>query len=169
MKNIYFFFLILTLFGCENNSFLNTSSIKTICPNILFSSEHRTYLGSSSDIITLDNIDFQVEINNAEFVDGCQIVDNAFSSTLSMLFIASPLNENLDIINLPFFVALIVKKKNIQDIQYYSISGNFQKNLDTKKLIDTELRKNIRVDISDINKTGLIVIGFMLDKNRLKL
>ena len=157
------------LFGCETNSFLKTGSINTICPNILFASEHKTYLGSSADVITLDNIDFQAEINNAKFVNGCQIVDNVFSSDLSILLIATPLEENLDIITLPFYVALVDEKKNIQDIQYYSISGNFQKNLDTKKLIDTELRKNIRVVISDINKTRLIIIGFMLEKNRLKL
>jgi len=157
------------LLGCETNSFLKTSSISTICPNILFSSEHRTYLGNSANEITLDSIDFQAKINNAEFIKGCQIVDNVFSSELSMLFIATPLDENVDIINLPFYVAIIDENKNIQDIQYYSISGNFQRNLDTKKIIDIELRKNIRVVISDINKSGLIVIGFMLDQNRLKL
>ena len=117
----------------------------------------------------MDSIDFQAKINNAEFIKGCQIVDNVFSSELSMLFIATPLDENVDIINLPFYVAIIDENKNIQDIQYYSISGNFQKNLNTKKVIDIELRKNIRVVISDINKSRLIVIGFMLDKNRLKL
>ena len=169
MKNIYFFLLILILFGCETNYFLKTSSINTVCPNILFSSEHKTYLGTSSDIITLDNVDFQAEINNAEFVKGCQIIDSVFASDLSILFIVTPLKENLDKINLPFYVALFDKNKNIKDIQYYSISGNFQKNLDTKKLIDTELRKNIRVVIFDINKTEQIVIGFMLDQNRLKL
>jgi len=169
VKNIYFFLLILTLFGCEANSFLKISSINTICPNILFSSEHKTYLGSSSDIITLDNVNLQAEINNAEFVKGCQTVDNMFSSELSMLFIATPLDENVDIINLPFYVALIDENKDIQDIQYYTVSGNFQKNQETKKLIDTELRKNIRVVISDISKSEIIVIGFMLDQNRLKL
>ena len=169
MKNIYFFLLILTLFSCDTTSFIKTNSISTICPNILFASEHKTYLGSFSDTITLDNVDFQAEINNAEFVKGCQIVDNLFSSDLSILFIISPLDENLDMINLPFYVAVIDENKNIQDIQYYSISGNFQRNIDTKELIDTELRKNIRVVISDINKQNLIVIGFMLDQNRLKL
>ena len=169
MKNIYFFLLILTLLGCETTSFLKTSSISTNCPNILFSSEHRTYLGNSVSIITLDNIDFQAVINNAEFVKGCQIIDNTFSSELSVLFIATPLDENLDFINLPFYVALIDENKNIQDVQYYSISGSFKRNLDTKKIIDTELRKNIRIDISDISKSRLIVIGFMLDQNRLKL
>jgi hypothetical protein len=169
VKNIYFFLSILMLFGCEANSLLKTSSINTICPNILFSSEHKKYLGSYSDLITLDNVDFQAEINNADFVKGCQLVDNVFSSDLSMLFIATPLNENLDIINLPFYIAIIDENKDIKDIQYYSISGNFQKNLDAKKLIDVELRKDVRVIISDINKPALIVIGFMLDQNRLKL
>ena len=169
MKNIYFFLLILTLFSCDTTSFIKTNSISTICPNILFASEHKTYLGSSSDTITLDNVNFQAEINNAEFLKGCQIVDNIFSSDLSTLFIITPLDENLGMINLPFYIAVIDENKNIQDIQYYSISGNFQKNLDTKELIDTELRKNIRVVISDIDKQSLIVIGFMLDQNRLKL
>tara|TARA_B110000196_G_C20995287_1_gene590271 strand:+ start:302 stop:811 length:510 start_codon:yes stop_codon:yes gene_type:complete len=169
MKNIYFFLLILTLFGCDANSFLKTNSISTICPNVLFASEHKTYLGSFSDAITLDNVNFQAEINNAEFVKGCQIVDKVFSSDLSTLFIITPLNENLDMINLPFYIAVIDENKNIQDIQYYLMSGNFQKNLDTKELIDTELRKNIRIVIPNINKPVLIVIGFMLDQNRLKL
>ena len=169
MKNIYFFLLILVLFGCETNSFVKTNSANTVCPNILFSSEHKAYLGSSSDVITLDNVDFQAKINNAKFVKGCKIVDNIFSSELSILFIVSPLGENVDIINLPFYVAFVDKNKDIQDVQYYSISGNFQKNLDTKKSTDTDLRDNVRVVISDVNRSGLIVIGFMLDKNRLKL
>ena len=117
----------------------------------------------------MDNVDFQAEINNAEFIKGCQVVDNVFSSNLSTLFIITPLDEDLDMINLPFYIAVIDENKNIQDIQYYSISGNFQKNPDTKVLIDTELRKNIRVIISDISKPVLIIIGFMLDQNRLKL
>ena len=98
MKNIYFFLLILTLFSCDTTSFIKTNSISTICPNILFASEHKTYLGSSSDTITLDNVNFQAEINNAEFLKGCQIVDNIFSSDLSALFIITPLDENLGMI-----------------------------------------------------------------------
>ena len=71
-------------------------------------------------------LSYQAEINNAVFKNECQIKDNVFSSNLSLLFIVSPLTEiEQNMINLPFYVAVVDENKECEDIQYYLISGCF--------------------------------------------
>ena len=169
MKNIYLFLVLLLIIGCGFNPLSKTSSVPISCPSVLFSSEHKMYVGSLSDIITLDNIAYQAEINNAVFTEGCHLKDNIFSSNLSLLFIVSPLGELQNMINLPFYVAVVNEVKDIKDIQYYSINDVFQKNLETNELIETEITKNILINLPSIDESSLVVIGFMLDKNRLEI
>ena len=169
MKNIYLFLLLLILIGCGFNPLSQTSFIPITCPSVLFASEHKTYVGSLSEIITLDNIAYQAEINNAVFAKECQINDNVFSSDLALLFIVSPLEEKNNIINLPFYVAIIDENKNLQDIQYYLISGVFKKNPETNELIETELTKTIFVNLPLMEGSLSVVIGFILDKKRLEI
>ena len=169
MKNIYLILILLLIIGCGFNPVSKTSSAPISCPSILFASEHKIYVGSLSEIITLDNIAYQAEINNAVFVKGCYLKDNKFSSNLSLLFIVSPLEESQNMINLPFYVAVLNESKEVQDIQYYSINDVFQKNKETNELIETELTKTILVNLSSMDESSLVVIGFMLDKNRLEI
>ena len=169
MKKIYLFLLLLILIGCGFNPLSQTSSIPIACPSVLFASEHKTYVGSLSEIITLDNIVYQAEINNAVFAKECQIKDNVFSSDLALLFIVSPLEKKNNMINLPFYVAVVDENKNLQDIQYYSISGVFKKNPETNESIETELTKTIFVNLPLMEGSLSVVIGFMLDKKRLEI
>ena len=169
MKNIYLFLILLFIIGCEFNPLSKTSSVTISCPSVLFASEHKTYVGSLSEIITLDNIAYQAEINNAVFTKGCHLKDNEFSSNLSLLFIVSPLEESQNMINLPFYVAVVNESKDVQDIQYYLIKDVFQKNLETNELIETDLTKPILINLPSMDKSSFVVIGFMLDKNRLEI
>ena len=169
MKKIYLFLLLLILIGCGFNPLSQTSSVPITCPSVLFASEHKKYVGSLSEIVTLDNIVYQAEINNAVFVKECQIKDNVFSSDLALLFIVSPLEKKNNMIDLPFYVAVVDENKNLQDIQYYSISGVFKKNLETNELIETELTKTIFLNLPLMEGSLSVVIGFMLDKKRLEI
>lgn len=169
MKKIYLFLLLLILIGCGFNPLTQTSSEPITCPSVLFASEHKTYIGSLSEIVALDNIAYKAEINNAVFAKECQIKDNVFSSDLTLLFIASSLDEKNNIINLPFYVAVVDENKNLQDIQYYSISGVFKKNPETNELIETELTKTILVNLPLMEESLSVVIGFILDKKRLEI
>ena len=169
MKNIYLFLVLLILIGCQFNTFSRTSSIPFTCPSVLFASEHKKYVGSLSENITIDNISYQAEINNAEFIKGCQMVDNIFSSNLSLLFISTPLNQTLTTINLPFYVAVIDENKDVRDMQYYSISGLFNKNPETGEFIETDLTKTILVSMPSMEGSLSVIIGFMLDERRLEI
>ena len=169
MKNIYLFLVLLLIIGCGFNPLSKTSTVPIPCPSVLFASEHKTYVGSLSELITLDNIAYQAEINNVLFTKGCFLKDNKFSSNLSLLFIVSPLEESQNMINLPFYVAVINASKEVKDIQYYSINDVFQKNLETNELIETEITKTILINLPSMDESSLVVIGFMLDKSRLEI
>ena len=169
MKKIYLFLLLLILIGCGHNPISQTSSVSIACPPIFFASEHKRYVGSLSKLLTLDNIAYQAEINNAVFKNQCQMKDNIFSSDLSLLFIVLPLEKIQSIINLPFYVAVVDENKDVRDIQYYSITGVFKKNPENAELIETEIIETIRVSLTSMDESLSIIIGFMLDKQRFEI
>ena len=169
MKKIYLFLIFLILTGCESKMLNQISVIPTDCPNLLFSKEHKIYMESEQEDVSLDNIAYKAEINNAEFVKGCGIKNNFFSSNLSLLFIITPLNKNQENIILPYYIAIIDEDNNLQDIQYYSAKGNFKKNIETGTFLETELKTTITINNNLVNKQSKLVLGFMLDKKRLIL
>jgi len=169
VKKIYLFLLLLILIGCGFKPSSNTNSLPITCPSVLFASDHKIYVGTTSEIITLDNIAYQAEINNAVFAKGCQMKDNVFSSDLSLLFIVTPLQKIQSTINLPFYVAVLDENNNLRDIQYYSINGVFKKNSETSVLIETELTKTIIINLPSMEDSLFFVIGFMLDEKRLEI
>ena len=61
----------------------------------------------------------------------------------------------------------------ILDIQYYSIQGIMQKNPETSMYIETEIIDTVDINIPNKDlKTNLktnIVIGFMLDQEKIKI
>ena len=169
MKKIYLLFVLLILIGCGAIPFSQKKSVQIACPDILFASEHKTYVASQSEDISLDNITYQAEINNATFAKNCQMKENVFFSDLTLLFIVSPLEEMQSIINLPFYVAVIDENKDVLDIQYYSITGDFKKNHETSELIETELTKTIIVNLPSMDESLSVLLGFMLDEKRFKI
>ena len=169
MKKIYLFLIFIILIGCESTLLNQSSVIPTDCPNLLFSKEHKIYLGSEHKDVSFDNVAYKAEINNAEFIKGCQIKNNIFSSDLSLLFIITPLNPNEENVILPYYIAIIGRDTNLQDIQPYSVKGSFHKDIDTSIFLETEIKTTVTINDNLINKQGKLVIGFMLDKKRLNL
>tara|TARA_B100001540_G_scaffold59251_1_gene53261 strand:+ start:292 stop:774 length:483 start_codon:yes stop_codon:yes gene_type:complete len=157
------------LIGCSSNPLSRSKTTEIDCPKILFSNEDTLYFGSYTKPLNIENISYQAELNNGQFLKGCKIVDNLFSSYLSILFILSPLQEEQNQINLPYYVATIDSNKNLKDIQYYSFNAKFNKNSDTKKFEETEIVEKILLKISNWKDTKSIVLGFMLDEERKKI
>ena len=168
MKNFNLFIVFLLLTGC-GPTLSPTSITEVICPPVLFSSDHGRYIGADSQQISIDNLTFEAAINNAVFLEGCQLEDNNFSSNLSLLFIAKPLNISQEIINLPFYVAILSLNDDILDIQYYTTTGMFQKNIDTQEFEELEIRENVLISNKSQEEGGKIVVGFMLDEKRMEI
>ena len=173
MKKINAIILIFLyfLYGCAPYSSKEAEITNVSCPKILFATEHKNYIDSSEEILSLDNLSLQAEINNAIFSEECQIQNNIFSSNLSLLFIVNPIDQSKPEFILPFYIAMIDKNKKTNSIEYYSASGTVTKDLDSKDLIETEMTKTIPIDVDAglINEDTTFLIGFILDKKRIEL
>ena len=169
MKNIYLFFIFFFIISC-NSSFLANNDIKPVsCPPILFSSEHKIYISSSNTSISMDNIDYHGEINNATFEEECTLKNNIFVAELSILFIAKPFVNKIDSINIPFYIAILNQNNELQDMLYFSASGQFKKNPENNNLVESEIIKTINLQNKNIKSTSIIVIGYILDKKKEKI
>ena len=173
MKKINAIILIFLyfLYGCAPYSSKEAEITNVSCPKILFAAEHKNYIDSSEEILSLENLSLQTEINNAIFSEECQIQNNIFSSNLSLLFIINPIDQSKREFILPFYIAMIDKNKKTNSIEYYSASGTVTKDLDSKDLIETEMTKTIPIDVDAglINEDTTFLIGFILDKKRIEL
>jgi len=168
VKNFNLFIVFLLVMGCGTTQSPRSAN-DVICPSVLFSSDHGRYIGGDSQQISIDNLTFEATINNAIFLDGCQLEGDNFSSNLSLLFIAQPSSASQEIINLPFYVAVLSYNNDILDIQYYSTTGRFQKNIETQEFEELEIRENVLISNKNEEKRAKVVIGFMLDKKRTEI
>ena len=169
MKSFYLFILLFILIGCKS-SILERKNSKIIeCPTILFSKENKVYIDSKYEDISLDNISYTAEINNAVFNKGCKIIDGSFSSKISILFVVNPLVQEQEGIKLPFYIAILDKQKNVENLEYFLINDNFKKNHETKNLIETEITISKQINFELNNNMETIIIGFMLDEEKIKL
>ena len=98
MKNIYLFIVFLIISGCNADLVNRMIAKPSECPDILYSSEHRTFFGFDSNNISLENISYKVDINNAEFIYGCKVKENLFLAELPILFIANSLDQKNELI-----------------------------------------------------------------------
>lgn len=171
VKNIYLFFIYFLISGCSSGIFDKSNLVKVGCPPILFTSNHKTFIASMSSDISLENIEYKAEINNAQFSDYCYLdeKENIFTSSLSVLFVVKPLIQKEQNINLPFYIAVINKNKDLLDIQYFSTNSNFKKNYDINQLIETEVTKTIFLQHKLVSESISIVIGFMIDEKKLAI
>ena len=89
----------------------------------------------------------------------------------SLLFVVKPDKAELARIIMPYFIAILDDQQNIIDIQYYNVYGN--ENQNASSYIETEIIDTQQINIfykdenSDLNNK--ILIGFMLDKEKLKI
>ena len=169
MKKKYIFILFLFIIGCGSNELSKKKSTEIACPDLFFSAEHKRYLGGNFKNSDFNDITFSAEINNADFIEGCKTVDNSFSSNLSLLFIATPLEKTKKEIKLPFYLALIDKNKKLLDMQYYTVTDVFDTDIKNNTFVETELDKKIKIFFNSEEKIFAIVIGFMLDEQRNKI
>jgi len=167
VKNIIFFLLFLA--ACGSNPLSTIKYIETSCPQVYFASEHNTYVDTKSSLINLDNISYMAKINNYAFNKGCFNAEGTFNSELSILFVITPHTSEINEIFLPFYVAIVSSQNHVLDIQYYNIKGNFNVDAETKELVESEITKTITVENKKINKKDSIIIGFMLDQQKLKI
>ncbi len=169
MKSFYLFILLFIIVGCKSNIF-DTQKFEIIeCPTVLFAKEHKIYIDSKYDDISLNNIAYKAEINNAVFSKECKIKDKIFSSKISILFVVNPLIQEQENINLPFYIAILDKENNIEKIEYFLINGNFKKDFETNALRETEITTTKKINFELIDKPEKIIIGFMIDELKLEL
>ena len=147
--------------------------VKTsLCPNVFFSSEHKQYVSGESGSLSIDNLSFKASINNYSFKDGCSIINDTFESELTILFVAKPINVKENNIKLPYYAAVINSNNELLDIQYYQIDGKFNitsgnnfEETDLFAKINIKISEGADLDSQDYN----VVIGFMLDSEKLKI
>ena len=166
MKNIYFFFVFIFITSCSHNLVTDNRDYHVSCPLILFGSDHQNYIGSSINNISLDTIEYSGEINNAAFSKKCSFKDDKFFFAISILFIIKPLIEEIGFTNMPFYLAILNQDKELIDTLYFSAKGDFKTDLETKKVVETEIIKTLSLKHESVNEDFILVIGFVLDKKR---
>ena len=169
MKKIYLFLALLMLTGCSSNSLLPEKTVKIDCPSILFAKEHRVYVSSKFENISLDNIGYKANINNAEFTKYCNLKNGVFSSNLSILFVVNSLDSEQDKIKLPFYIAIVDKNNQILDIQYFIAENEFKYSFETGIIAETEVKITKKINHIFLDRASNIIVGFMLDKKRIEM
>ena len=112
-------------------------SNSVFCPNVFFSKDHRLYITSEENVITLDNVSYRAQINNYNYVNECIVKNNKIVAELSILFVIIPEKAKKADINIPYYVALLDDQLNIINIQYYKIAGTLNNN--ETSFIETEI------------------------------
>ena len=133
---------------------------------MLFSKDHRIYIATEENSLTLNNISYKAVINNYKFPSECFMINNKVEATLSILFIITPDKAKLADIIIPYYIALLDDQKNIVNIQYYKAVGIFKKDFSESSYIETEIISNQVINTHHLNK---ILIGFMLDQEKLNI
>ena len=170
MKKYFFLFISIFLLSCASKK---QQSFSVLCPEMLFSKDHRIYIATEEGSLTLDNISYRAEINNYKSPSECFMINNKIETTLSILFIITPDKAKLADIIIPYYIALLDDQKNIVNIQYYKATGTLKKNDDKSFYVETEIRTTQNVTIPaqdmgiDLNKK--LLLGFMLSQDKLKI
>ena len=170
MEKFFIFFISLFLIGCTTKK---PQTYTDLCPEVFFSKDHRVYITTNENSLTLNNISYKVEINNYNFVSECLVMDNKFTTTLSLLFIVKPDKAKKNNIVIPYYLALLDNQKNILNVQYYKVTGHLEEDSDNSSYIETEIIKtqDVIIPIQDINDDSItmLLIGFMLNQEKLKI
>ena len=163
MKKYFFLIISIFLLSCASKK---QQSFSVLCPEMLFSKDHRIYIATEENSLTLNNISYKAVINNYKFPSECFMINNKIEATLSILFIITPDKAKLADIIIPYYIALLDDQKNIVNIQYYKAVGIFKKDFSESSYIETEIISNQVINTHHLNK---ILIGFMLDQEKLNI
>tara|TARA_B100001123_G_C15080397_1_gene935411 strand:+ start:374 stop:886 length:513 start_codon:yes stop_codon:yes gene_type:complete len=168
MKKIFILFIYLFFISCSS---VEKQTNFILCPEILYSKNHRVYISSDEENLNVDNISYRAEINNAEAK--CILENQNIEIKLSMLFVIEPKKAKKSEFMIPYFVALLDDKKNVLHIEYYKKVGSLDKNIENNELIETELIDTKYISLSKDfvanQKLHQLILGFMIDKNKLKI
>ena len=155
--------------GCSSKRLLPEKAVKIDCPPVLFAKDHRVYVSGKFENISLDNIGYKANINNAEFSKYCTLKNNEFSSNLSILFVVNSLDNEQDKIKLPYYIAIVDRNNQILDIQYFITEDEFKYSFDTGIIAETEVKITKKINHTFFDSASKIIVGFMLDKKRIEM
>ena len=170
MKKYFLLFIFLFLLSCRSEK---PQSFNDLCPQVLFSKDHRIYITTEENSLTINNLSYKAEMNNYNFAHGCILLNNEISAKLSILFIVKPDKAKQTDIIMPYYIALLDDQKNIVNIQYYTAQGVLKKNFDESSYIETEITttQDIIIPIQNMSERSRnkLLIGFMLDQKKIKI
>jgi len=169
VKNILIFLLLFFSISCSSNLLTKKTAETIDCPPVFFASENRNYLDSEEKPLILDNVSFKAEINNYAFNKSCFQEDDIRTFPLDILFIIDPIRSTSPNVILPLYVALLGSDRQLFEMQYFSISGEIRKDLNTEVYLETALSNTINIITTNNNSVSSLVIGFMLDKKKEEL
>ena len=85
------------------------------------------------------------------------------------MFVVYPLDKSNENISLPVYVALLDSFDNLIEIQYFSVTGKFLTDIDTKQYIETDLPESIKIITSSTKPVSTLILGFMLNNKKERL
>ena len=167
VKNILVLLLFFLSYSCSPISSKIEPNEYVECPLVFFAAEHRNYLKSNNDEnITFETLAFKAEINNYAYNKPCIINNNIYHFSLEVLLIADPIGVVFPDISMPVYVALLDSSNKIIEIQYFSVEGEFEKDTDSEKYLQTEISKIFNFKAQSNSIVRNLIIGFMLDKKQ---
>ena len=170
MKKLLIFFLLLSLFGCNNIIKNKQKSDNLSCPRIFFSSEDKIFIETIGNSNSFDDISLKAELNNFAIVEKCYQKDDIAIIPLDILIITQPMDKlkNTDV-SMPLYAMLLDQKNQVLESQYFMVSGLIKTNFENNTFIETDITNRLKI-ITENLETAQVVIGFMLnDKKRLLL
>ena len=166
MKKLLIFFLLLSLFGCNNIIKNKQKSDNLSCPRIFFSSEDKIFIETIGNSNSFDDISLKAELNNFAIVEKCYQKDDIAIIPLDILIITQPMDKlkNTDV-SMPLYAMLLDQKNQVLESQYFMVSGLIKTNFENNTFIETDITNRLKI-ITENLETAQIVIGFMLDDNK---
>jgi len=172
VKNLLYFLTILLglifLIGCNPMMNKKQASKEVVCPNIFFSSEHKNFIYSDKDNISLDNLSFNATLNNYKFDKGCKKNTDILIFPLDILVIVNPILLTQQDIELPVYALLLDRNDKLIETQYFTIEASVDKDSDNNKFIETDIVHKLNI----VTKNELVenlIIGFMLEKKKIEI
>ena len=139
MKKLLIFYLLLSLFGCNNIIKNKQTSENFNCPRIFFSSEDRVFIETIGNSNSFDDVSLKAELNNFAIIEKCYVQSEVVFIPLNVLIVAQPMNmlENPNV-SMPLYAILLDKDDKIIETQYFMVSASIKKNFETKAFLETD-------------------------------
>ena len=163
MKNCLIIVFIFFLLSYTDNV-INYEEI--MCPDVFFAKNQRIYISTDDPNTSFENT-YNAKINNYS-LQKCILNENDFSINLSILFMISLIEKNeISLINLPYYVALLDEQRKIIDMQYFLKTDKLDyKDLNVGKIELVDSKKIVFNLSNNYSEDYSILLGFMIDKER---